>query len=201
MVRIAEDKKEVDPVTSKLFLTSINSWYKKHGIKVGVEKVSNLYPNKNDKKKRGIAVTVSILGDMPKCRARVVDDNGQLVMKEDEETGEEVPKMTTIKNPDEVTFFFNVRSENDELNEFSVNPKASCYPLFNYAFQESGDLPQDNTKGFICDIDELKEVLEGLEFMAKAKKESFQGGNPYWVLIPSDPIDIEEVDDDFDEED
>ena len=89
MVRIKEETKEADAVTSKLFLTSINSWYKEDGIKVGVEKVSNLYPNKNDKKKRGIAVTVSILGDMPKCRARVVDDNGQLVMKEDEETGEQ----------------------------------------------------------------------------------------------------------------
>ena len=193
MVRINEEKKDADPVTSKLFLTSINSWYNKHGIKVGAEKVSNLYQNKQNKDKRGIAVTISILGDMKKCRARVIDDNGKLVMKEDEETGEEVPKMTTINNPDEVTFFFNVRIEDEELNEFSVNPKASCFPLFNYAFQEAGDLPADNNKGFICNIDELKEALEGLEFMAKAKKESFSGGNPYWVLIPSDPIDVEEV--------
>lgn len=193
MVRIAEERKEADPVTSKLFLTSINSWYKKHGIKVGIEKVSNLYPNKNDKKKRGIAVTVSVLGDMPKCRARVIDENGQIVMKEDEDTGEEVPKMTTIEDPDRVTFFFNVRIENEELDEFSVNPKASCFPLFNYAFQDTGDLPEDNTKGFICDIEELKDALEGLEFMAKAKKESFSGGNPYWVLIPSEVVDVELV--------
>ena len=201
MVRINEEKKEADAVTSKLFLTSINSWYKDNGIKVGVEKVSNLYPNKQDKTKRGIAVTLSVLGDMPKCRARSIDDNGKVIMVEDDNTGEEVPKIVTIEDPGEVTFFYNVRLEDEEKNEFSVNPKASCFPLFNYAFQESGDLPEGNTKGFICDIDELKEVLEGLEFMAKAKKESFQGGNPYWVLIPSDPIDIEEVDDDFDEED
>lgn len=193
MVRINEEKKEADPVTSKLFLTSINSWYNKHGIKAGVEKVSNMYPNKQDKTKRGIAVTLSILGDMPKCRARVIDDNGQLVMKEDEETGEEVPKMTTIADPDQVTFFFNVRIEDEELNEFSVNPKASCFPLFNFAFQATGDLEQGNTKGFICNLDELKASLSGLEFMAKAKKESFSGGNPYWVLIPSEPISDEEV--------
>ena len=184
MVRINEPKQEADPVTSKLFLTSINSWYKDDGIKVGVEKVSNLYPNKNDKKKRGIAVTLSILGDMEKCRARVIED-GKVIMVEDEETGEEKAKIEVIEDPQEVTFFFNVRIEDEEKNEFSVNPKASCYPLFNFAFQATGDLPEDNTKGFICDIDELKNSLKGIEFTAKAKKESFAGGNPYWVLIPS----------------
>ena len=52
MVRIHEQTKEADPVTSRTFLTSINSWYKEKGIKVGVEKVSNLYPNKQDKKNK-----------------------------------------------------------------------------------------------------------------------------------------------------
>ena len=187
MVRISEPTQEADPVTSKLFLTSINSWYKKEGIKVGVEKVSNLYP-----KKRGIAVTLSVLGDMEKCRARVIED-GKVVMVEDEETGEEKPKIEIIEDPQEVTFFFNVRIEDEEKNEFSVNPKASCFPLFNFAFQATGDLPEDNTKGFICDIDELKNSLKGIEFTAKAKKESFSGGNPYWVLIPSVAVDVEKV--------
>jgi hypothetical protein len=193
MVRIKEETKEADAVTSKLFLTSINSWYKKEGIKVGVEKVSSLYPNKNDKKKRGVAVTLSILDEM-NCRARKIED-GKVVMVEDDETGEEKPKIIKIEDPDEVTFFFNVRIEDEEKNEFSVNPKASCFPLFNFAFQATGDLPEDNTKGFICNIDELKASLKGIEFKAKAKKESFSGGNPYWVLIPSvaEDYDIEEV--------
>lgn len=191
MVRINEPKNEADPVTSKLFLTSINSWYKENGIKVGVEKVSNLYPNKQDKKKRGIAVTLSILGDMEQCRARKIDEKGNVVMIEDEDSGEEKPKIIKISDPDEVTFFFNVRIEDEEKNEFSVNPKASCFPLFNFAFQATGDLPEDNTKGFICSIDELKASLKGVEFNAKAKKESFSGGNPYWVLIPTVAVDYE----------
>ena len=193
MVRIKKETKEADAVTSKLFLTSINSWYKKEGIKVGVEKVSSLYPNKNDKKKRGVAVTLSILDEI-NCRARKIED-GKVVMVEDDETGEEKPKIIKIEDPDEVTFFFNVRIEDEEKNEFSVNPKASCFPLFNFAFQATGDLPEDNTEGFICDIDELKASLKGIEFKAKAKKESFSGGNPYWVLIPSvaEDYDIEEV--------
>ena len=193
MVRINDDKKEADAVTSKLFLTSINSWYKDEGIKVGVEKVSNLYPNKQDKTKRGIAVTLSILGDMPKCRARAIDENGKVIMVEDDNTGEEVPKIVNIEDPGEVTFFYNVRSEDEEKNEFSVNPKSSCFPLFNFAFMATGGLPQDNTKGFIASIDELKASLRGIEFIAKAKKESFSGGNPYWVFVPSVAIDVEEV--------
>lgn len=192
MVRINEEKKEADAVTSKLFLTSINSWYK-DGVKVGVEKVSNLYPNKQDKNKRGIAVTLSVLGDMPKCRARAIDENGKVIMIEDDNTGEEVPKIVNIEDPGEVTFFYNVRIEDEEKNEFSVNPKASCFQLFNFAFMATGDLPQDNAKGFIASIDELKASLKGIEFMAKAKKESFSGGNPYWVLVPSVAIDVEEV--------
>lgn len=193
MVRIKEETKEADAVTSKTFLTSVNSWHKDTGVKVGVERVGNLYPNKQDKNKRGVAVTLSILGDMPKCRARAIDDQGKVIMVEDEETGEEKVKMTTVEDPESVTFFFNVRIEDEEKNEFSVNPKASCFPLFNFAFQATGDLPEDNTKGFICSIDELKASLQGIEFMAKAKKESFSGGNPYWVLIPSVAIDVEEV--------
>lgn len=193
MVRINKAKKEADPVTSKYFMSSIKSWYNKHGIKVGIEKVSNLYANKQDKNKRGVAVTLSILGDMPKCRARVIDDDGKVVRVEDEVTGEERDEIAIISDPDEVTFFYNVRIEDEEKNEFSVNPKASCFPLFNFAFQATGDLPEDNTEGFICDIDELQSALKGIEFTAKVKEERFQGGNPYLVLIPSVAIDVEEV--------
>lgn len=191
MVRIKEESKEADAVTSTTFLTSINSWYKDDGIKVGVERVGNLYPNKNDKKKWGVAVTLSILDDMEKCRARCIGEDGKVIMIEDETTGDERPKMEIIEDPEEVTFFFNVRIEDKEKKEFSVNPKSSCFPLFNFAFQATGDLPEDNTKGFICDIEDLKSSLKGIEFVAKAKKESFSGGNSYWVLIPSVAIDEE----------
>lgn len=190
MVKIIEQ--ELDPVTSRYFLSSIKSWYNKQGIKVGVEKVSNLYANKKDKNKRGIAVTLSILDDMPKCRARVIKD-GEVVKVEDDVTGEERDKIEIIEDPQEVTFFFNVKLIDKDKNEFSVNPKSSCYPLFNFAFQATGDLPEDNTKGFICNIDELQNSLKGLEFMAKMKEESFSGGKPYPVLIPSVAIDIEDV--------
>ena len=193
MVRINEEKKEADAVTSKYFMSSVKSWYNKDGIKLGVERVSDLYTNKNDKKKRGIAVTFSILDDMEKCRARVIDEKGNVVKEEDEVTGETRDKIELISDPDMVTFFYNVRIEDEELKEFSVNPKASCFPLFNWAFIKNEDLPEDNKKGFICNIEELQYALESAEFMATVKEERFQGGNPYMVLIPSDVVDVEEV--------
>ena len=202
MVRTIEQ--EVDRVTSRLFLISLMKWYDENGMKMGIEKVSNLFDNKNDASKKGIAVTSSILGDMEKCRVRKVDETGKLVKKEDEETGEEKVVTEIVDDVEEVTFFFNVSQKgvDAEKGEFKVNPLSSCYPLFNYAFIESGDLPEGNTKGFICDIDELKEALQGLEFIGKAKYESFNGGKKYPVLIVEDvPIKKEKVvDDEFDDE-
>lgn len=193
MVRINEEKKDADAVTSRYFMSSIKSWYNEDGIHMGVEKVSNLYPNKKDKNKRGIAVKFSVLGDMPKCRARVIDEKGNVVKEEDDRTGDEVDKIEIISDPDIVTFFFNVRIEDEEKNEFSVNPKASCFPLFNWAFIKNDDLPEDNKKGFICDIEELQDALESIEFIAKVKEEKFDGGKPYMVLIPSEVVVVEDV--------
>ena len=203
MVRTIEQ--EVDRVTSRLFLISLMKWYDEDGMKMGIEKVSNLFDNKNDASKKGIAVTSSILGDMEKCRVRKVDETGKLVKKEDEETGEEKQVTEIVDDVEEVTFFFNVSQKgvDAEKGEFKVNPLSSCYPLFNFAFIQAGDLPEGNTKGFICDIDELKEALEGLEFIGKAKYESFNGGKKYPVLLAEDvPIKKETViDDDEDFED
>lgn len=194
MVRTIEN--EVSPVTSKLFLLSVKSWKNEQGLRMGVEKVSNLFANKNDAKKRGIAVTLSLLEEMEKCRVRELDANGRPVMVEDELTGEEKQKIIISDDVQEVTFFFNVKLEDEEKNEFSVNPKSSCFPLFNYAFMNEGSLPQGNTKGFICDIDELKDALVGLEFQAFEEDWSFSGGKPYQVLIPKDiPLAVETVED------
>ena len=201
MVRTIEQ--EQDRVTSRLYLISLMKWYDEDGMKMGIEKVSNLFDNKNDKDKKGVAVTCSILQEMEKCRVRKIA-NGQLVKKEDEETGEETEVTEIVDDVEEVTFFFNVSQKgvDAEKGEFKVNPLSSCYPLFNYAFIQSGDLPAGNTKGFICDIDELKEALEGLEFIGKAKYESFNGGKKYPVLLAEEiPIKKEIVtDDEFEDE-
>lgn len=187
MVRIDKSDDKADAVTSRYFMSSIKSWYNQEGILIGVEKVSKMYKQKhsNDKKKRGISVTFSVLDEMPKCRSRVIGEDGKPVRVEDETTGEERDEIAIISDPDEVTFFYNVRLVDEEKGEFSVNPKSSCFPLFNFAFQATGDLPEGNDQGFIASVDELKASLQGVEFKAKVKEESFSGGKPYMVLIPS----------------
>lgn len=192
MVRVMNEN-TADAVTSRLFLLSVRSWYNDSGILMGIERVSNLFANKNDANKRGIAVTFSILDDMPKCRARVIGEDGKPIMIEDETTGELKQKIEIIDDVQEVTFFFNVKMIDEEKNEFAINNKASCFPLFNYAFINGGDLPEDNKQGFICDIDELKDALVGLEFRGKEEDWSFSGGKPYQVLIPVSPYDVEKV--------
>lgn len=197
MVKVIE--KEADRVTSKLFLLSVKKWHNEEGLHMGIERISNLYANKNDKNKRGISVTASILDDMPKCRVRKIE-NGKVVKKEDEDTGEMKDAIEIVDDVTEVTFFFNVSvkgltEEEIENGDFIVNNKASCFPLFNFGFIATGDLPEDNTKGFICNIDELKSALKGIEFLAKEKDESFDGGKPYQVLIPSPYMDVEDLSD------
>ena len=200
MVRVMNEN-TADAVTSRLFLLSVRSLYNEEGIPMGVERVSNLFANKNDSSKRGIAVTCSILEDMEKCRARVIGDDGKPVMIEDEESGELKQKIVIIDDAQEVTFFFNVKIIDEEKNEFAINNKASCFPLFNFAFINSGDLPKDNKQGFICDVDELKDALMGLEFLGKEEDWSFSGGKPYQVLIPHDiPLKKERIADDFEDE-
>jgi len=187
MVRIQEsnNNKQDDAVTSKYFLSSIMSWYNEQGIHCGIESVSNLFENKNDQNKRGVAVRLSVLGEMPKCRARVIGEDGKAIRYLDDVSGEERDEIAIISDPQEVTFFFNVRIEDVEKNEISINTMSSCFPLFNYAFQQTGELPEGNNRSFICDIDELKDALEGLEFNATAESKKFKGGNAYYVLIPN----------------
>ena len=187
MVRIAAETKKgkkADPVTSRYFLTSIISWYNEDGIKCGIERVSDPFENKQDNRKAGVAVTLSILDNMPKCRAREIDDNGEVVKEMDEFTGEERDKIVQIEDPQEVTFFFNINVEEGEDEEFKVYSLSSAYPLFNHCFIEDGLLPQGNDKNIVFTIDELKESLVGKEFYAFAESRRFKGGKPYPVLLP-----------------
>lgn len=191
MAKILKKEFKKDAVNHTLFLSSIKSWYSKKGVHCGVEKVGNFF--KDDRGRPSVSVHLSILDDMPKCRARVLDEKGQLVKEEDERTGEEVTKIEIIKDPQEVTFFFKV-SENNEVKaegtipemedeEYIVFNKASAFPLFNLAFINFGEIPEGNKESFSFTHEELKEALEGLEFHVFTEAREFKG-KKYNVLIP-----------------
>ena len=183
MVKIDSEKKEQSPMTARLFLNSVKSWYPE-GIHVAIESISK--PQETEREDRvALAFNLGICEDMPKCRARVIGDDGQVVKIEDE-MGEEKDKIEIIENPEDVTIWLNINIENPENDEYKVYNMGSAFPLINYAFAKTGDVPENNKKNLIFTYEELLDALEGLEFKAFTETRKFKGGKPYQVLIPKD---------------
>ena len=56
----------------------------------------------------------------------------------------------------------------DENTPLYITPGTSSYPLFKNALIESGDLPSDmGNQAFTTNYTELKNAIEGFEFLAK----------------------------------
>lgn len=183
MVKIDEPQTSKPALTSSLFLTSVKSWHNKDGIALVVESVGQ--PIATDKEEKvSIPIECSIEEDMPKCRARVIGEDGEVVMTEDE-MGNEVAKIEIIKNPETITFWMGMTITDPENDEYKVYNMGSAFPLVNYAFAKAGEIDFDNKKNLIFTYDELLDVLEGLEFRAKTETRKFNG-RPYQVLIPSE---------------
>lgn len=158
------------------FLTSIRD-FKPDGVKMGVEKVSRVFPVKQDPKKAQVAVELCIMDDMDKCRVFVLDDEGEYVLNKDELTGEESRKITIkpIKKEDleMFTIFLPCGTPETVDNEadLTLYPTSSAYPLFKVALQEAGELPEDmGDKPFVTNQIELKEALEGFTFLGKCEE-------------------------------
>ena len=79
MPRIDEpESRSKSPMTAILFLNSIKTWYADAGIHVAVDSISK--PQETDREDRvALAFNLAICEDMPKCRARVIGDDGEVV--------------------------------------------------------------------------------------------------------------------------
>ena len=171
-------------MTARLFLNSIRTWYADEGIHVAVDSISK--PQETDREDRvALAFNLAICEDMPKCRARVIGEDGEVV-KVIDDMGDEKDKIEIIENPEEVTLWLNINVEDPENDEYKVYTMGSAFPLINYAFIKSGDVSSSNKKNLIFTYDELLDVLEGLEFKAFTESRNFKGGKQYQVLIPKD---------------
>lgn len=186
MVRIAEFKeKGKDAVTSGLFLSSINSWYKDDGIEMVVNRIGKYFPNPNNNSQTSFAVTFDILSDMPKCRAKVVDEKtGEYVMVEDDITGKETAKIEIIENPSQVTIFYKGKQD-ESSDEIQCPSLSNLYPLLKFAFEQGGMDMSPFSSGFWFSREELEEYLSNLHFIGKVEKRSLSG-NSYFVLIPEE---------------
>ena len=182
MVKTDTLEKRQSPMTARLFLNSIKTWYAENGIHVCVNSVSKPQPT-NREDRVAFAINMDICEDMPKCRARVIGEDGQVVKIEDE-MGEEKDQIEIIENPEEVTIWINLNIENAELEEYKAYTMGSAFPLINFAFINAGDVDKNNNKNLIFTYEELLDAVEGLEFKAFTETRSFKGGKPYQVLIP-----------------
>lgn len=169
------------------FLTSIRD-FAPDGVLLGIERVSRVFPVKQEPEKAQISIEFVVMGDMDKCRLYELDDNGDYVVIKDELTGKEDKKIVLepIKADDLMMFpmFFPCGKPKEIDNEADLTfyPQSSAYPLFKFALQNAGELPSDmGNKPFATNQVELKDALEGLTF--KGKCEEIKGTYHYFRLL------------------
>lgn len=182
------DNKFPNPRIGKTpFLSSVRD-FAPDGVLLGVERVSKVFPVKQDPKKAQMMVELMIMGDMEKCRVFVIDDNGDYVTVKDDITGKEEKKLeiAKIEGADCETFpIFMPCGKPKEINneaDLTFYPTSSAYPLFKLALIEAGELPAEmGDKAFATTQEELKEALEGFTFIGKC--EEIKGKYNYMRLI------------------
>lgn len=187
MVELLQEQSSFDDdkVTQETFLSSVKSWHKQEGVHCGVEKVYT----KEKEGKFGLytlfILKCSILDDMPKCRARVLDDEGHAILEEDN-LGNEVEKIEIISDPQEVTFYLycNHSKEEGEEGVLVAGATGGLADFVRPCFISSGIIPSDWTGGLKFTEEELLEALDGYECYIKyGKNERAQKPHPVAVNL------------------
>lgn len=182
------DKKFPNPRIGKTqFLTSIRD-FAPDGILLGVERISKVFPTKQEPTKAQIMAEIIILGDLEKVRVFDMNEDGEYITKMDELTGREerVIKLESISKDDLESFpiFLPCGKPKKISNDADLTfyPTSSAYPLFRLALVEAGELPADmGNKPFVTTQEELKEALEGFSFIGKC--EEVKGKYNYMRLL------------------
>lgn len=168
MVEMLEEKSSFDDdkVTQNTFLSSVKSWHKKTGVHCGVEKIYVKEDTGKYGKYTQFTLKLSILDDMPKCRARVLDDDGKVIMEEDN-LGNEVEKIEIIEDPQEVTFWLFANHDKEDENVLVCGGNSALAEFVRPVFVSSGELPSDFKGGIKFTVEELTEALDGYEAYIK----------------------------------
>lgn len=166
VITLVEDKNNFveERITAQTFLSSINTWYEEEGIELGVEQIITKEVTGQYGEQNMFVVKCSILSDMPKCRARVLDNNGKVKQKQDD-MGEMVDCIEVVDDADAVTFFIYLPFEKGlvRCSKFSASFQF-IQPLFEMGGETIGD------SSFTFDPDDFGETCEGLEFICKVDK-------------------------------
>ena len=178
MAEFVEDNDKKFPksrVGKTPFLSSIRD-FKPDGVKLGIERVSRLFPVKQDEEKAQLMAEMVIIDNMEKLRMYEIKDDEYVTIK-DELTGKDQKKLVIepVKKSDMVMFpiFFPCGKPKEITNdaELIFYPTSSAYPLFKFALENAGELPENMpNKPFKTTQEELKDALEGLIFLAKCEE-------------------------------
>ncbi len=166
MVELLESQSSFDEdrVTMNTFLSSVKSWHKKTGVHCGVEKVYTKEEQGKFGKYTLFTLKMSILDDMPKCRARKIDDDGKVVMIENN-LGDEVEDIEIIDDAQEVTFFLFCNHDKEEDGILVCGGNSALAEFVRPVFVSCGEIPSDFSGGIKFTQEELEEALDGYECM------------------------------------
>lgn len=182
MVKTDSGDSKAPAITSRLFLNSVKKWHEDNGIHICISQVGNLVETDKDDRV-SLPLNIEICEEMPKCRARVIGDDGKPVKIEDD-LGNMADKIEIVSNPEEFTLWIKLAVQDPANDEYKCFNLGSGFPLINFAFIQEGSVSNGNKKNLIFTYDELVDALEGLECKAFAEIRNFKGGNNYPVLIP-----------------
>lgn len=158
-----------EPVDKDLLLSSLKD-YQKKGVILGVEKV--IEPKSNQFGKVTINCILTVIGQFPKLRQYILDEEGQYTFYKDEKTGEE-RRDIEVKDGNLCTVFFPFYAvpKGDGLDENTtllITPGTSSYSFFREAYIDAEELPSDmGNDAFSTNFAEMKEVLQGFTFKGK----------------------------------
>lgn len=185
MVELIEESSnfEDDKVTQDTFLSSVKSWYNDKGIHCGVEKVYVTQKDGNFGKYSLFTLKCSILDDMPKCRARVIGEDGKVVMTEDN-MGNEIEEIEIIQDPSMVTFFLFCNHDKENDGVLVCGKNSGLADFVRPVFISSGEIPSDYQGGLKFTEEEFVEALDGYEcFIKYGKNERAKKGHPVAVNL------------------
>ena len=160
-----------EPMDKELLLSSLRDFCE-DGTMIGVEKV--IQPKLNGYGKVTISTILKILGEMPKARKYVLDEEGQYTFYTDDKTGEERRDIEVGEGHMATVFFpFYAVPKDTELDDETtlvITPATSSYSFFREAYINAGELPSDmGNMSFSTNFKEMKDVVEGFVFIGKHK--------------------------------
>lgn len=168
---------QLNPITSKTFLKTLDEDYPQ-GVGLTVKSISQIFRDKYSNSP-SVYITFEIISNMPNCLAIAVENNHY------KQTVDQNGNLCDVYERTDATFqkvsiLFKFKEGANE-NLYFVSQRSKSYPFFLFAMKERGLIPSDYNNHFDLDYEDLQAII-GLDFLAKSKKNNFEGKEYYTLL-------------------